>query len=192
MSIADVPTIAGNIRTFTFDDVMRMVDAGILTNEDRVELVDGVLVEMSPEGVGHVAVIAALTGLLVPHYPWPQFEVRVQSTMPLEERQYRIPDIVVGQGTGKARWFAPDDLILMVEVAQTSLRYDLDRKAKDYAGWGAPVYWVIDLQGKRVEVFAEPHSDGYASHRTVGIDGTLALPGTTSKLVVAEILSVTP
>lgn len=174
------------IRPLTFDEVLQMVEAGILDEEDRVELVDGVLVAMSPEGIAHVEVIADLNRELTSAYPR-AFDVRVQSTYPLDKWQYRQPDLVVAHRI-RGRWLQPEDVVLVVEVAQTSIRYDTGRKARDYATWGVAEYWVVDIDRRRIVAHRDPGADGYGTVEVIAADTAVGLPQVAVELRLAEVL----
>lgn len=163
------------IRPLSFDDVMRMAEAGILGGEDRVELIDGVLVQMSPESIDHWDGTAELVRRLTDAYPR-TFDVRVNGTHPLDQWQYRQPDFVVAHRI-RGRWLRPDDVVLIVEVSNTSLRYDLGRKARDYAEWGAAEYWVVDVVRRRIVVHRDVVDGRYSSVTAAAMDAPLPFPG---------------
>jgi Uma2 family endonuclease len=161
MAIETPPMV--EVRKLTLDDVLGMVAAEIIAETERVELVDGVLVTMSPEGVRHVQVVTWLNRVMTDTYPAP-IEVRVNLTRPLEgPYNFRVPDLLVVHPVGPTRWADPGDVILAVEVSLTSLRGDLGPKAADYARWGVPVYWVVDLVHDTLVVHSEPSGDGFRS-----------------------------
>ena len=150
----ETPSLAGmQLRLLTVENVFEMVEAGILGEDERVELVEGVLVQMSPEGRPHVVTIRELNGRLGHHYPWPQYHVQVQSTQPLTDHRLRIPDLIVARRV-LGEWLVPADVVLCIEVAETSHAQDTGAKAREYAQWGVPVYWVVDLDARLVEVWA--------------------------------------
>ncbi len=159
------------VRKLTLDDVLEMCEADIIKDWERVELVDGVLVTMSPEGIPHAAVITRLTRLFTDVYDAP-IEVRVNLTRPLSgPYHFRVPDLLVTQPVAEMRWAEPAEVILAVEVANTSTVIDLGAKAHEYAQWGVPVYWVIDLPSQSVIVHERPVGDRYASvSRRAGTD----------------------
>ncbi len=184
----ETPSIAGaTIRPLSVEDVLEMVAAGILGEDERVELVEGVLVQMSPEGRPHVATIRELTGRLSHHYPWPQYQLQVQATQPLTDHRLRIPDLIVARRV-LGDWLAPTDVVLFIEVAGTSHALDTGTKAQEYAQWGVPVYWVVDLKKRQVFVYDNLRDGVYARPAVMGEDQELVLPGTATSVPVAEIL----
>jgi Uma2 family endonuclease len=177
------------LRRLTFDEVLRMSEAGIIDPDERLELDDGVLVQISPESIPHADVVAELTALLCESYPREEFDVRIGTTQPLSDVSYRLPDASVLRRV-RGRWPSGDDVLLVVEVAQTSIRRDLGRKARDYAVWGVPEYWVVDLTRGQVVVHRGPQEDGsWTSIQTVRPGERLTLPGIEAGLDVAQVVS---
>ncbi len=174
------------VRPLTFDEVLQMVEAGILGKNDRVELVDGVLVEMSPQGIDHSDVVTDLARLLFSTYP-ATFDVRVQTTHPLDPWQFREPDLVVSHRI-RGRWPEPGDVVLVIEVAQTSIRYDTGRKARDYAAWGVRDYWVVDIDRRQLIVHTDLDADGYRTIATISETVARPLPDADAELRLADLL----
>jgi len=148
------------VHPLTADDVDAMVEADILGGDDRVELLDGVLVEMSPHGPAHAAAIRRLTVLLAPVAAnaglavTPQCPLDVASAISQPE-----PDLYVAASGG---WDAyPTGALLVIEVSVTSRAVDLGRKAAIYAAAGIPDYWVLDLDNRRLVVHRDPVDDRY-------------------------------
>jgi len=177
-------------RRFTVEEYQRMAEAGILGEDDRVELLDGRIVEMMPIGERHAACVRRLTNLLAERARGRAI-VDVQDPVYLDRWSLPQPDVTLLQPrpdfyTAHPR---PEDLLLVIEVADTSLRYDRDEKFPRYAACGIAEAWLVDLEGDRIEVHREPGPEGYARVRTV-TRGTevevAALPGVT--LTADEIL----
>ncbi len=151
-----------------------LVDTGALEGE-RIELLGGELVEMSPQGVPHGWVIAELTEMLAPLMRrglW----VRVQLPLVVDEVSVPEPDVAVtdrGSKTGSH----PSTAHLVIEVSNTSQRYDLVHKAPRYATAGVPIYLVLDVAADQAMVHTEPTSDGYRVVRTLGPDDDLEVLG---------------
>ena len=174
-------------RLITVDDAIRMTEAGILAEGERVELVDGLLVEMSPEGPAHRWLALELTTFLARTYPDP-YRVGSQSTLHLDELNLREPDVSVVSATSPDRWSVSDEIPLLIEISDTSLRRDLGPKALDHARFGIPAYWVIDLQGRRLVAHSQPSPDGYGVVRAHGERETVRLPRTGVDIEVARLL----
>jgi Uma2 family endonuclease len=187
MAVAEHPVEAQGIRKLTVDDVIRMSEVGILGELERVELVDGQLIEMSPESLDHVAIITWLNGVLVRAYP-EDHGVRVQATLPLATHTYVLPDLHVVRVNLRTRFPVTGEVIVAIEVAVTGRRWDLGRKARLYAEWGAREYWVVDVTRGVVVVHGDPGPDGYATVRSVRDDEPMRLPETDRTLTPREIL----
>lgn len=151
---------------FTVDDFHRMAETGILSPEDRVELIDGEIVEMTPMGPRHAARTRAI------HRDLERLlgnEALVSIQLPISlgsEEPY--PDVSV------ARWRedlyehahpTPEDVLLLVEVSDSTVLYDRNVKSAAYARAGIPELWVVDLPHDVVVVFTSPQSGRYAETR---------------------------
>jgi Uma2 family endonuclease len=161
-------------RLFTIEEYERMVETGILTQDDRVELIEGEIVEMSPIGDAHAAFVANLTHLLV-HAVGDRARVWVQGPVRVPPRSKPQPDLALLRPRSYVRAGATmEDALLAIEVADTSLRYDRIVKLRLYARAGIPKYWIVDATTETVEVYCEPSGERYATvqHPTRG--GTIA------------------
>jgi Uma2 family endonuclease len=148
---------------FTVEDYHRMGEAGILTEDDRVELIEGEIVDMSPIGRKHQACVDRLTGRFSRGLG-ERVIVRVQGSIRLSEGSEPQPDLVLLRPRWDfygARDAGPEDTLLIVEVADTTLAYDRDVKLPLYARAGIPEAWLVDLTGERVIVCREPAAEGY-------------------------------
>jgi Uma2 family endonuclease len=139
--------VTAPVHRLSVDDVYRMVEAGVLDEDDRLELVEGVLVEMVPIGAEHDGALAWLNRHFsrIATEAW---EVRVQSVL-LTAGGYLLPDLTLV--TPMSRTAQPSTAHLVVEVAQTSQTRDLV-KAGDYAAADVSEYWIVDLPGRSVTV----------------------------------------
>ena len=150
------------VRPLTADEVLRMVEAGILPEDERVELLHGALTEMSPKSPAHATVVTRLGHWLVPVADAGRFEVRSQLPLVVPDpTSLPEPDIaVVVPGDYTRRH--PSTALLVVEVAVTSLRTDTTIKPVLYAAAGVPELVVVDVPARRLTVLTEPAADGYA------------------------------
>ena len=152
------------VHRFTHDEVLKMVEAGILTEDDRVELIDGELVDMSPLGDRHNAFVDRATRIFVLGLG-DRAIVRVQGDLRLNPYSGPMPDLAVLRprddfyANGGA---GPADVLLIVEVADSSIVYDTRTKAALYARHMIPEYWVADVNGDMAIVHREPTPQGYA------------------------------
>ncbi len=178
-------------RLFTADEFHRMAETGVLREDDRVELVDGEIVQMTPIGSPHAACVDRLMVLL---QRWVEGRgiLRVQGPIRLDAHSEPLPDLSVLRP--RADFYAsahpmPSDILLVVEVADTSFRYDRDIKVPLYARASIAETWLVDLLNERVEIFTQPTAQGYQQSRRAGRGERLttsALP--TISLLVDDIV----
>ncbi len=139
---------------------MALFDAGLLDDECRYELVDGVLVEMmGPASPRHAAVVAWLTRHFV-IAAGDKFAVRIQDYMLSADGGFRSPDLIVIEPGVRDR--LPDTASIVIEVAQTSRSRDVG-KAAVYAAGGVAEYWIVDIDRDEVLVHRKPSENAYAS-----------------------------
>lgn len=147
---------------FTVDDVYRMVEAGILHEDERVELIDGELVVMSPKGNRHEVVKAYLLEHLILHKP--SWAILIpETTFRLSPTTYLEPDITVYSRLDGLANLKGDNALLVIEIADSSLAYDRGHKARLYARFGIRELWVIDAVKLTTYIHFEPGEDGYAA-----------------------------
>jgi Uma2 family endonuclease len=150
-------------RRFTVDEYQRMGDAGVFSEKDRVELIDGEILTMSPIGSAHCAVVDRANRALVlaAHM---RAIVRVQGPIGLSPYTEPQPDLVLLRprgdfyGAGHPR---PADVLLVIEIADSSLRYDREVKALLYARSGIVEYWLVDLTNHSLTRYTTPENGTY-------------------------------
>jgi Uma2 family endonuclease len=155
--------VASARRLFTREEYHRMGEVGILTRSDRVELIRGEIIKMSPQGRRHRAFIDNLTHLLATRLA-DRAIVSVQMPIVLADDTEPEPDVQILRRRAvpyKDREADADDALLLIEVAQSSLAYDRSTKLRLYAAAGIPEYWVVDCVAESIEVHRTPHADGY-------------------------------
>lgn len=154
--VCDDQPMAPTRHRVTVDAYHRMGNAGIFGEDDRVELIDGELIDMAPIGSRHAYVVDMLNRVFVKHVEQTRL-VRVQNPIQLGEFGEPEPDIaVVRNGAYFDHHPQATDVSLIIEVADTSLDYDRSNKLPFYARYGIPEVWIIDLDGKRVDVYRNP------------------------------------
>jgi Uma2 family endonuclease len=169
-------------RPLTVAEFHRMGEAGILTEDDRVELIEGQLIAMSPIGSDHSGTVNALTRALV-QAVGAQGVVAVQNPVQLDDLSEPQPDFSVLKPRSddyRKSTPRPDDVLLIIEIAKSSLVYDREVKRALYARHGIPEFWLVNLTGNEVEVCRAPAGDQYRAISHVGRDGVLEpalLPG---------------
>jgi len=149
-----------------------MGEAGVFAPEARLELIEGEIVETAPLGSLHAAVVRILNGLFV-RLVDDLAIVSGQSPLVVGERSVPEPDIVLlkprADHYSKSHPVAADAL-LVIEVSDTTFRFDLDTKIPLYARAGITEAWVVDLQGRTLRVFRDPGAGGYRTNFTVSGD----------------------
>lgn len=160
---------------FTVDEYHCMGEAGVFHEDDRVELINGQVVEMTPIGPRHARCVDDLNRLFT-RLAGDTAIVRVQNPVVLGKHHEPQPDLALLRrrpdryGQAHPR---PADVLVVVEVAETSLAYDRDIKIPLYARAGIPEVWLVDLQSDTIHVYRAPRRDGYAEPRSVARGETL-------------------
>lgn len=178
-------------KRFTVAEFEQMAETGVLLEDARLELLQGEIVAMNPIGVRHAGTVNALNDELALGLGTAAL-VSVQNPVALDEQSELYPDVAVLQRrpdryrTGRPR---PRDVLLLVEVSDTTLAYDRDVKMPLYGGAGIIEAWLVDLVHEVVLVYTDPSPEGYAMVRTLRRGDSLcpvAFPDL--QLAVTEIL----
>jgi len=138
-----------------------MLISGLLDETDRVELIEGELIDMTPIGSRHANLVDVLAQILVRRLP-AGCRVRVQNPLRLGESSEPQPDIaVVRDRSYAAAHPEAADVLLLIEVADTTLEFDRDIKLPLYARHGIPECWLIDVAGRQLSIHREPAEGEY-------------------------------
>jgi Uma2 family endonuclease len=164
-------------KLFTTDEYYRMAEVGILTPDDRVELIEGEIIRMSPIGLRHAACVNRTADLFMLKFRG-KATVTVQNPAHLNKYNEPQPDILLL--THREDYYAskhpsPEDTLLLLEVADTSLGFDLKVKIPLYAAMGIPEVWVADLRKNVVRVFRNPEAGQYRTVLTFSAGETLSV-----------------
>lgn len=184
MSIASQSTWGGwqpppfPVRQFSVDEYHRMIEAGVLTEDDPVELLEGWIAPKMPRNPLHDATIELAHSSLAVRLP-AGWRVRVQSAITTSDSEPE-PDLAVVRGTVRShasRHPSPSETALVVEASESSLTHDRDVKGRLYARAQIPVFWIINLQDRCVEVYSNPSSgdstSAYLQRQDFGFDGAV-------------------
>ena len=154
---------------FTVEKYDSMVAAGILTKDDRVELIEGEIVQMSPIGPRHAAVVDQLTMGFASALKG-QAIVRIQGPITAGPDSEPQPDVSVLKPRADAYEThpEPEDILLLIEVSNTSRDADRAVKLKLYAGCGIREYWIVNLEEDRFEIHRSPRGEKYSDTHIVG------------------------
>jgi Uma2 family endonuclease len=153
---------------FTVEEYEQMGEVGILTEDDRVELIEGEIVAMSPIGPRHVDSVGILSRLLTFAVP-SDVLVLVQSPVRLPNATEPEPDIALVRFARYRRALpGTGDIFALIEVSDTTRDYDHNTKLPLYAAAGIPEAWLVDIAANRIERHTEPTADGYQLVRHFG------------------------
>lgn len=185
------------LRRWTADEYHRMIDAGVLTTEDKVELLDGYLVTKMPQNVPHRAAVVRLSTRLAPKLP-PGWVLMTQCPLTIGVTEPE-PDGSMLRGTDvtfDARHPVPADCGIFVEVADSSLAFDRGAKLEMYATASIPIYWIVNIPDRQIEVYTDPQPVAtpptYAARTdyTLGQSVPLVLDGqTVGTIPAADLLT---
>ena len=157
-------------RRFTVEEYHRTADAGVFGEDDRVELLEGEIVEMAPIGSRHAACVRRLNEVFGERLRGRAI-VAVQDPVRLGEHSEPQPDVALlrrREDRYTAAHPGPQDVLLVVEVADTSAAWDRERKVPLYAQAGVPEVWVVDLVAGAVHTYRGPAGGAYAEADRVG------------------------
>lgn len=145
----------------------RMGETGVLQPHEKVELINGEILIMSPIGSHHSAIVRQITMHLFRTFDGIA-TISVHNPIFIDEWNEPEPDLALLQYRKDNYSEAhpnPSDVLLIIEVSDTSYEFDRTTKLSLYASSGIPVYWIIDLNGKRIEVYDEPQNSGYQNRK---------------------------
>jgi Uma2 family endonuclease len=162
-------------KLFTVDEYHRMGDAGIFGPEERVELIDGEVFEMSPVGDRHILCVIRATKLFVIAFG-DRAIVSPQNPVRLSDWSEPEPDFVVFKPRPDFYATAPTlaDVLFLVEISDTTLRHDRNRKLPRYAAAGVPEVWIEDLNNNVLLVYRDPRGDRYETALTFSIEKSVS------------------
>jgi Uma2 family endonuclease len=178
-------------RRFTRDELNRMIEAGLFASDARrIELIHGRLVVVPPEGPLHASASTGLRDRLIAAYAG---RAHVRDAKPLDcgREEQPEPDLAVVLGTARdynTRHPRGTETLLVVEISRRTTQARDREKAEIYASALVPVYWLIDLPQRRVELHSEPQNNRYTFVRLLGEDEELVLPGIGATLRVGELM----
>lgn len=167
-----------------------MGEGRVFAPDARLELIEGEIIEMAPIGPQHAGIVAILSRLL-----WQVVGERAivwaQNPIRIGDRSMPQPDVVLlkPRADGYTRSHpVPADVLLLIEVSDTTLRFDVSTKMPIYARAGVVEAWVVDIESSSVSVFRDPDANGYRARFTVSGEervGAMAMPGI--EVVVSEL-----
>ena len=177
-------------RLFTVEEYHRMAEAGILHEDDRIELIHGEIIQMSPIGNTHSAIVRRLNALLSPRVA-PQAIIDVQNPVRIGEHSEPEPDITVlpfREDYYASTGVTPADVLLLIEVSDTTLRQDRAIKLPLYAFAGIAEVWIINVGQQQLEVYRQPHEGRYQSLDTLTRQDTVQATQLPLQVIVSELI----
>ena len=148
---------------FTVDEFHLMGEVGLFDGEKRYELLEGEIIEMLPPGPFHGSHVDRVNAKLIRQLP-ERYHPRCQGNVRLSDLSEPLPDFAIFRphpDEYTSRLPMAKDVLLLIEVADSSLTHDRERKARIYARAGVPEYWIVDVRGRQVLVFRKPRRTGY-------------------------------
>ncbi|HZU77685.1 MAG TPA: Uma2 family endonuclease [Dehalococcoidia bacterium] len=167
---------AAELRPLSADEFMQMIAAGILDEDERVELIEGVMIKMSPINPPHGDTVEDLGWTLARALP-ESARIRIQSPIRVSGFSLPEPDIAIvraNRGPRGKRHPEPSEIFLVVEVSDSTLRFDRTVKLPLYARAGIPEVWIVDLVHLQLLVFRASHGDGYTERLVYGPNDMVA------------------
>jgi Uma2 family endonuclease len=171
-------------RRWTVAEIEELTKAGVLDEDERFELIGGEIVPMNPKGIQHETLKVALNLYLATNLPEGILFAQ-ETTFRLSEDSFVEPDFIFFRKSDGLAALKPRTALLAIEVADTSLSWDLGRKALIYAHCGVPELWVIDAVARATHVHRAPCIEGYTTlvdHDEHGLIPSSAVPGLALRL----------
>jgi Uma2 family endonuclease len=162
----------------TINEWQKMVAANAFSPENRIELINGEILEMPPIGFNHAGHVNRMTNVFAFLVVEKKAIISVQNPLQLGDLSEPQPDFMLlrlEENCYTTRHPQPEDVLLLVEVADSSLSYDRERKQRLYAMFGIPEYWLINLNNESLEVYRQLSDESYAQKLTLYHGETLAL-----------------
>lgn len=162
-------------RLWTVDEYHRMIEVGILTSDDRVELLEGQIIQVSPQRPPHAGTTQRIDRYLQ-NLLGGQADIRVQLpiTLSTSEPEPDIAVVRIDPASYGDRHPTPDEIFLLIEVAYTTLDTDREQKAPIYARANIADYWILDVSDRQVYIFRNPSNEGYQSETILNEYAALA------------------
>lgn len=155
------------LRRWTREEYERLVEVGVLGEDDHVQLIEGEIVEMTPQNAPHMVAVHLVADALRSTFG-PGFSIRVQGPLALGIDSEPEPDVAVVRGSFRDyRDRHPTTAVLVVEVADSTWRFDRERKSRAYARAGIHEYWIVNLETRTLEVYRDPAGDRYGTERVL-------------------------
>lgn len=178
---------ATDVHRWTREEYERMAAEGLFAPDARVELIDGIVYDMSPQKGPHASAVHRVLRVLQSVFP--DSYVRIQAPLALSDDSEPEPDLALVPGQLEDYdQDHPTTALLIVEVADSSLAHDKEHKIPLYARCGIPEAWLVNIPAKTLEVFRDPGRDRYRSHQVLRIGDTASpLARPEARIAVADL-----
>jgi Uma2 family endonuclease len=160
---------------FNVDEYHRLGEAGILGEDDRVELLHGDLITMAPIGGEHRTLVDSLNLLFARRVEGDRYRIGIQNPISLDPYSEPQPDVVLYDSSVLGRHPRPEEIFLLIEVADSSLTYDLGPKLTAYAQASIAEVWVVDAIRRRVLIHRQPSRTGYGTRLEATVEDTVTV-----------------
>ena len=167
-----------------------MGETGVLASGPRTELLDGEVFEMSPIGLSHWSLVVGLDQTLQ-RLCGTNALIAVQGPVPLDEWSMPEPDLILltpRNDRYKSAWPTPADIMLLIEVSDTSLRRDRGKKLALYAAAAVPRVWIVNVRAHRILVFEGPVGSRYTKEAEFGPGDSVEVPGVSQPVPVTDLI----
>ena len=178
-----VTVLEPELRKFSIDEYYKLAETGILAPSERVELLNGQIIRMAPIGETHRTIVDKLNYIFVDK-PRKRYQVSIDQPIRIENFNEPQPDVVLFKSEVENRHPTPEDIHLVIEVADTTLDYDSGVKLRTYEKGGVKEYWIIDVGKKAVNIYKLPPKKGKYTLETHahGVIASQAFPDVTVAL----------
>ena len=174
---ANVVVESQTLKQWSVSTYHRMSELGILASDERTELIAGHITVMAAKGTPHVTALRLLATQFDAYLSNLPFFASTQDPIHIDEFSEPEPDLAIVRGSVldyADHHPTPEEIVLLVEVADSTLKQDTEVKDKLYAGAGIAEYWVQDLKRDRLHIFRQPMPTGYQSHSILSKDATIS------------------
>ena len=174
---------------FTVEDYYKMAEAGILEATDRVELINGEIIEMSPINSAHAGIVNFLSEFLT-YTLYKKASICIQNPLRINNTSEPEPDVLITSYQSdnyRYRHPVPNDVLYLIEVSDSTLQYDRSTKKELYAKAGILEYWIVNIGEQQVEVFTNPKGDDYAQQGIYTVEDELVCTTIDFKIAVKDL-----
>ena len=174
---------------FTVKEFYKMAEVGIIQPDARVELLNGEIIQMSPIKSHHAGVVDFLSGLLNSKY-FGKYNIRTQNPIRINRHSEPEPDVAVAKfqkDSYKSKHPKPSDVLLLIEVSDSTLLKDRKVKLPIYAKAGIEEYWIVNLVDEQIEVYKNPEGEKYTSKKKYKKGSNIKCEKLDFKLAVSDV-----